>query len=169
MILSQIDIPATIFRNYIFLFQESLDYVKEDLEKGTYLSEISNDLIWKDNYMKTKVLIPVTIAVLKSLEPEKEKIDIKDTCLKIQQESNCSGKVVRYEKENQLILSNNSLIYSISPQKIDTFFKSLQTRYEEALNKESDYEFIEDCIEIVGDLMLSQVFQEGNKTLSKNL
>lgn len=169
MILSQVDIPSTIFRNYVICFQEALDYVKEELKINTNLSDISSELIWKDNYIKTHTLIPLVVGILKSLTGLPEPIDLKKACLEIQKDNNCPGKTVRYKQENQLHLSDNTIIYSINPEEVEPLFTSLSRKYCDAYQNVNDYEFIEYCIEIMGDIMLSQVFVQGNKRTAKCL
>lgn len=169
MILSQVDIPSTIFRNYLICFQEALDYVKEELKISTNLSDIVSELIWKDSYIKRNTLMPLVVGVLKSLTGSEEILDLKKVCLEIQKDNNCPGKTVRYKPENQLFLSNNTIVYSIDPAEVENLFTNINRKYQDAYQNAHDYEFIESCIEIMGDIMLSQVFVQGNKRTAKCL
>lgn len=169
MILSQIDIPALVYENYILFFKPAIDMISTALSQRLTLTEDEQELLWKDTYMRKTTILPLIMGVLKTLETQEEKLDIKEELQKIQKENHCSGKTVTRPYQNMIMVNKNDFIYSIPPEEIPILYQNLQTKYDELYEEASNYEFVEGCIEIMGELMISQIFLEGNKRTGKCL
>ena len=169
MILSQIDIPAAVYENYNFFFRPAIDTVREALENGLVLDEEVQNLLWKDIYTKETWILPLVTSVLASLEQEEKPLSIEEELKRIQKENNCSGNVVTSPYQNKVHIGSMKTIYSINPEEIPYFLHSLQIKYNELYSKGTNYEFVEGCVEIMGDLMMAQIFLSGNKRTAKCL
>ena len=169
MILSQIDIPAAIYENYYFFFTLAIDMVRSALEEGLVLDDELQDLLWKDIYISKTTIFPLVTAVLTSLEQEQKSINIMEELKKSQKDNNFSGDIVTRKYQNKIHVDGMITIYSMNPENIPYFLQSLQSKYNRLYEEGTDYEFIEGCIEIMGDLMISQIFLDGNKRTSKCL
>lgn len=168
MILSQIDIPSAIYENYSFFFKPAIDMVRAALEEGLVLDIEQQELLWKDIYTE-KTILPLITGVLDSLEIEEKPLNIEETLKNIQKENNCFTNMVTKPYQNKVHISDMKIIYSMYPEDIPYFLQGLQSKYNRLYEEGTDYEFIEGCIEIMGDLMISQIFLEGNKRTAKCL
>lgn len=166
MILSQIDVPAAVYENYNFFFQQAIDMIREALTKGVVLDQEQQRLLWKNIYTDKRIL-PLITGVLDSLKIESTPVNIEDELKKTQKENHCSANIVTKPYQNQLYLGQMKMIYSMNPENIPYFLQGLQNKYNELYEVGTDYEFVEGCIEIMGDLMISQIFLEGNKRTAK--
>lgn len=122
---------------------------------------------------KTKdKLYDLAYGVLSSLTEyqQGDKIKIYNDALKIQDNLNCWDGIVSYDITNSITLSTGEIIYSLPRNDIKYEFYKFQQEYDYYnLNSSSDFEYIEGCVEIIGNVMLSQIFLDGNKRTSKCL
>lgn len=71
--------------------------------------------------------------------------------------------------QNKVHIGEMKTIYSMKPEDIPYFLQGLQNKYNELYATGTNYEFVEGCIEIMGDLMMAQIFLSGNKRTAKCL
>lgn len=169
MMLSQIDIPHIIFENYYLFFETALNIVRNDLKQGLTLSKESQELLWSKTSTRQDTTLPLMNGILTSLEGQQKPLNIKKTLLDIQKQNNCPAKLLTKEETNKLHISEKEIITSLSTDKIDKFLNNIQIKYDTLYQNTTNYEFVEGCIEILGDLMLSQIFSDGNKRTAKCL
>ena len=169
MILSQIDIPSVVFENFHIFLDQAMNRVRLDLKNEFVLTKESEELLWKESYTKREILLPLINGVLQSLEKKTVPLNIKQEIKQIQYNNHCSGEFVKTPYANKIIVSNSLILYSLSPEKIPIFLDNMQKKYDRLYYESSDYEFMEGCIEIMGDMMLSQIMVSGNKRTVKCL
>lgn len=169
MILSQIDVPAAVYENYYFFFRPAIDTIREALQEGLVLNNEQQELLWKDTYISRTTILPLVTGVLTSLEQEEKPLNIEDELKRTQKENNCSGEIVTSPYQNKVHIDEMKTIYSMKPEDIPYFLQGLQNKYNELYATGTNYEFVEGCVEIMGDLMMSQIFLDGNKRTAKCL
>lgn len=169
MMLSQIDIPHIIFENYYIFFETALNIVRNDLKQGLTLSKESQELLWSKTITREDTTLPLIDGILTSLEGQQKPLNLKETLLEIQKQNNCPAKLLTKEETNKLHISEKEIITSLPTDKIDKFLNHLQIKYDNLYQNTTNYEFVEGCVEILGDLLLSQIFIVGNKRTAKCL
>lgn len=139
-----------------------------------------------DNYIETEVrelfrsfpkktkdeLYDLAYGVLSSLTEyqQGDKIKIYNDAIKMQDNLNCWEGIVSSNIINSVTISTGEIIYSLPSSDIKKEFYNFQQEYNYYnANSSSDFEYIEGCIEIIGNVMLSQIFLSGNKRTSKCL
>lgn len=85
----------------------------------------------------------------------------------IQSSLGIKSGTVYYTDINTLNLPNGDRIVSTYYEDIKPRFASLQKQYEYLYDNATDAEFLEGAIEIYGDIVVMQVFREGNKRTAK--
>lgn len=169
MILSQIDIPSVVYENFHVFFKPAMENIREALQNGLVLGKEQQELLWRDTYTTKNTIIPLVTAVLSSLESNKKPLNIVTELQTIQKENNCSNTMVTRPYQNRIYIEDTKVIYSMDPKRIPLFLQNLQNKYNNLYAEATDYEFVEGCVEIMGDLMMSQIFMSGNKRTAKCL
>ncbi len=168
MIISNWDIPTIVFENAPSNFKNSLEYIREELARSTTLSEPSLEILFRDRKTNAK-LVALAKGVLYSLLPKGPVQDILSQCIKNQDVMQCNRGTVGYNDFNSLTLPDRSVITSLYCEDIRPYYDRLQKSYAYYYALESDLEYIEGCIEIFGQVLISQIFRNGNKRTAKCL
>lgn len=88
----------------------------------------------------------------------------------LQKKLNCWRDTVYYNDVNSVLLPNGERLYSTPYEDISEQYTKFQEEYDYyCANSASDLEYIEGCTEIVGNVVTSQIFREGNKRTAKCL
>lgn len=173
MILSQFDIKLIIKNTYLKISEEELKDILEN--PNNYSKELIEKIFSSDNFrtLGARVtLYNLAFGTLYSLFgfSRDGKIDIYEDAVKSQKRLDCDKGTVHYNDVNILNLPNGEVIYSTYYEDIKLQYELFQREYEYICdNSKSDLEFIECCTEIMGNVMLSQIFREGNKRTAKCL
>ena len=173
MILSQFDIKLILKNTYLKISEEELTDILEN--PNNYSKELIEKIFSSDNFktLGARVtLYNLAFGTLYSLFgfSRDGKIDIYEDAVKSQKRLDCDKGTVHYNDVNILNLPNGEVIYSTYYEDIKLQYELFQREYEYICdNSKSDLEFIECCTEIMGNVMLSQIFREGNKRTAKCL
>lgn len=97
--------------------------------------------------------------LLMSLTAPKKTINIIDTCNNLKNALHCT-------KHHKLYLSDSTLIEPLNKNKHDKQFIRFQKKYEFLYKKATDLEYVEGCLEILGDFLISQIYPTGNKEIA---
>ena len=168
MIVSQIDSS----------FLENYEYSKDKIE---YMlnnpSEFSEDEL-RRMFSSTiplkralKELYDIAYGTLYSLYGYKDsKINIFDDCVEFQKKLNCFyGTVTEYDF-NSVALPNGRKLISMPAMDISDSYAKYQEEYDYyCRNHSSDLELVEGCTEVMGNVVTSQIFKEGNKRTARCL
>lgn len=170
MINSQFDIDSIYKKSYSGLSKKK---IKNLLDNPSNYSEyeIKNFFGYFPSKMK-KTLCDLAKGVLYSLSAYQEEscINIFNEAINLQKVLNCWRGTVYYNNVNIVCLSNGDKIYSIPYEDIERRYNDFQQEYEYYFrNSTSDLEYVEGCTEIVGNVVMSQIFIDGNKRTSKCL
>lgn len=167
MILSQLNIPELVKKNCRGFIKPAMEQVEEDLNHNLTMSTATQKIIWKNNKQKQTTILPLINGTLYSLLEGKEPLDIKKAIIEKQKENNIAPKIIT--QPHRIYLAPYQTIHSLPPEEIPFFLKRLQEKYNNLYHNATDYEFLEGCIEITGELMMAQILQEGNKRTAKCL
>ena len=173
MILSQINIKRLIETNCNGFIKTAIKRVKDELEQNLTLSEKNNRLLWNQRKLFTttkeesKVLRSLTRGVLLSLLTPPGPIDISKE-IKISLKDNDCTKELGLTR-NKMVVGPRDYVYSMSKDEIPSFYEGIQDRYNELYQNTDGYEYVEGCVEILGDLLMAQTLGEGNKRVAKCL
>lgn len=165
MILSMFDIPRLIYENHHGSFQNTLAYINEELATSSTLSLKACEILFNN----PKNIISLTNGVLNSLFFTGHVEDILSECSKLQKDLNCNYGTVGYNDVNTLRLPDGKTISSTYVEDIKPQYATFQQLYDYFYQNASDLEFVEGCIELLGDVIITQIFREGNKRTAKCL
>lgn len=168
MILSQFDIPKVVRNSYGGNFKEKLEYIKEELEVSATLSPETCEILFGD-VKNNKELYSLAFGVLASLSRKIKINDILELCKENQKYLNCRNGIVGTTDMNTLRLPNGQVISSLYYGDIRPWYNRIQQCYEFYYNCPNDLEFVEGCVEIFGDVLMTQIFRLGNKRTAKCL
>lgn len=97
-------------------------------------------------------------------------IQILNEATNLQKKLNCWKGTVYYNDVNSGLLTNGERLYSTPYEDINRQYANFQKEYNYyCANSISDLEYIEGCTEIIGNVVTSQIFREGNKRTAKCL
>ncbi len=97
-------------------------------------------------------------------------IKILDVVKELQEKLNCNNGTVYYNDFNTVVLPNGKKIYSTNYENIKSQYSNFQKEFDYYINNSSSsLEYIEGCTEILGNVVLSQIFRIGNKRTAKCL
>ncbi|MDE6292422.1 MAG: hypothetical protein K2L98_01940, partial [Bacilli bacterium] len=176
MILTNWDV-AGCFR-YIGLEEEEVKSVSQDeLIKGVELSPETLSLLFdlKSYGFEGKEieheegLVDLACGTLFPFIKGERIKDIFDLCREMQMRFGINKGIVGYGDKNIHELPNHDKLVSIPHDSIKPLFKRLQSQYDYLYDNASDAEFLEGAVEIYGDILVSQVFREGNKRTAKSI
>ncbi|MDE5539696.1 MAG: Fic family protein, partial [Bacilli bacterium] len=168
MILSGFDIPRIVFQNYDNSFKNTLEFISEELAKTSTLSEKTCEILFADSKIN-KLLLSLTHGILKSLCHMGPINDLLSYCSQIQTDLNCNRGTVGYHDVNTLRLPDGSIIHSTYVKDIKPQYAGFQQEYAFYYQNAGDAEFVEGCVELLGNIILTQIFREGNKRTAKCL
>ena len=159
-------------------FLENIDYsgdrIKRILNNPQDFSEdelnsLLSSVMWSSRTLKP--LYDLAIGTLYSLYAFRgTKVNLLDDCKNFQKKLNCYRGIVNEMNFNSVMLPNGERIYSISSYDIDNSFAAFQRQYEYyCKNSSSDLEFVEGSAEVLGNVLISQIFMQGNKRTARCL
>lgn len=175
--------PATTpleqyLRQMIF---SQLDFVRIERKTETTRKEVEKSLteeltlprevirkLFSDS-KETNIITGLTQGTLHSLTDSKKIDNILEEAKEIQREYNCWEGTVGYTDVNSVKLKNGDMIYSTYCEDIKDQYTGFQIQYDYLYNNANDLEFVEGCVELLGGIMLSQIFRKGNKRTAKAL
>lgn len=175
--------PATTpleqyLRQMIF---SQLDFVRIERKTETTRKEVENSLteeltlprevirkLFSDS-KETNIITGLTQGTLHSLTDSKKIDNILEEAKEMQREYNCWEGTVGYTDVNSVKLKNGDMIYSTYCEDIKDQYTGFQIQYDYLYNNANDLEFVEGCVELLGGIMLSQIFRKGNKRTAKAL
>lgn len=173
--------PATTpleqyLRQMIF---SQLDFVRIERKTETTRKEVENSLteeltlprevirkLFSDS-KETNIITGLTQGTLHSLTDSKKIDNILEEAKEMQREYNCWEGTVGYTDVNSIKLKNEDRIYSTYCEDIKDQYTGFQIQYDYLYNNANDLEFVEGCVELLGGIMLSQIFRKGNKRTAK--
>lgn len=173
--------PATTpleqyLRQMIF---SQLDFVRIERKTETTRKEVENSLteeltlpkevirkLFSDS-KETNIITGLTQGTLHSLTDSKKIDNILEEAKEMQREYNCWEGTVGYTDVNSVKLKNGDMIYSTYCEDIKDQYTGFQIQYDYLYNNANDLEFVEGCVELLGGIMLSQIFRKGNKRTAK--
>lgn len=155
-------------------FKQFDDLTNEILFSNFNLTDNSNFL--EEDRAKQIKLLNIKLSnlmngILFSLMQKEEIINIKEKAESIQ-DAYKIGEYFRYitrYDNNKINLENGDTIFSIRFDAIDDTYLFWQKKYEFFYKNGTDGEFVKACTEIMCDMILSQMFLEGNKRTAKAL
>lgn len=175
--------PATTpleqyLRQMIF---SQLDFVRIERKTETTRKEVENSLteeltlpkevirkLFSDS-KETNIITGLTQGTLHSLTDSKKIDNILEEAKEMQREYNCWEGTVGYTDVNSVKLKNGDMIYSTYCEDIKDQYTGFQIQYDYLYNNANDLEFVEGCVELLGSIMMSQIFRKGNKRTAKAL
>lgn len=173
--------PATTpleqyLRQIIF---SQLDFVRIERKTETTRKEVENSLTEEltlpkevirklfSNPQETNIITGLTQGTLHSLTDSKKIDNILEEAKEMQREYNCWEGTVGYTDVNSIKLKNGDMIYSTYCEDIKDQYTGFQIQYDYLYNNANDLEFVEGCVELLGGIMMSQIFRKGNKRTAK--
>ena len=168
MIVSQFDGKLLANKDY------SEERVKYILNNPNEFSEKELNTFYKSiikSKETLKELYDIAIGTLYSIDSYKgRKINILEDCIVLQKMLNCYRGIVSDYDFNSVKLPNGSRLFSIPAMDIDYAYSNYQKEYDYyCSNSSCDLEFVENCAEVIGNVVTSQIFREGNKRTAKCL
>ena len=168
MIVSQID--GSFLENYEY----SKDKIEYMLNNPSEFSEDELRRMFSSTIplkRSLKELYDIAYGTLYSLYGYKDfKINIFDDCVEFQKKLNCFyGTVTEYDF-NSVALPNGRKLISMPAMDISDSYAKYQDEYDFCCaNHSSDLELVEGCTEVMGNVVTSQIFKEGNKRTARCL
>lgn len=173
--------PATTpleqyLRQMIF---SQLDFVRIERKTETTRKEVENSLTEEltlprevirklfSGSKETNIITGLTQGTLHSLTDSKKIDNILEEAKEMQREYNCWEGTVGYTDVNSVKLKNGDMIYSTYCEDIKDQYTGFQIQYDYFYNNANDLEFVEGCVELLGGIMMSQIFRKGNKRTAK--
>ena len=98
-----------------------------------------------------------------------KQLNIFDICQEFQKILNCNYGTVYYNDFNHLNLPNGEKIFSTPYEDIKKQYNAFQKKYKYLYENATDLEYVEGCAEILGSVLMSQIFREGNKRTARCL
>lgn len=175
--------PATTpleqyLRQMIF---SQLDFVRIEKKTGITRKEVEKSLTEEltlprevirklfSNPEETSTITGLTQGILHSLTDNKKIDNILEEAKEIQREYNCWNGTVGYTEINSIRLKDGDMIYSTYCEDIKDQYTGFWIQYDYFYNNANDLEFVEECVELLGSIMMSQIFRKGNKRTAKAL
>ncbi len=156
-----------------------LDFVRIERKTETTRKEVENSLteeltlpkevirkLFSDS-KETNIITGLTQGTLHSLTDSKKIDNILEEAKEMQREYNCWEGTVGYTDVNSVKLKNGDMIYSTYCEDIKDQYTGFQIQYDYLYNNANDLEFVEGCVELLGSIMMSQIFRKGNKRTAK--
>lgn len=170
MITSQFDIEALYKESYSGVSKEIIKNVLE--EPGNFSDDEIKNVFASFPSKMEKSLCDLAKGILYSLSTYQEEspINIFKDAINLQKALNCWHGTIYYNNYNSVRLPNGDTIYSIPYEDIESTYCTYQQEYDYyRRNSTSDLEYIEGCAEIAGNVIMSQIFIDGNKRTTKCL
>lgn len=130
--------------------------LKKELNTSSTLTTVASYIIF-NNESTTEVLNLIK-GLLSSLSSPKETINIVEKCNEFKDKLNC-------QKEHKWIMQDGTVIPPLPIEKHEKKFIRFQKKYEFLFKKANDLEYVEGCLELLGDFLTTQLFDKGNKEI----
>ena len=154
----------------------------QKLEQTTSLTEkelvsaLNNDLTLPSDIIKklfsnrkqTEILTDLTEGIIFSLTKTKKINNILQEAKKVQENYGLYYGISIYDRQG-ITTEDGNYIISTPYEKINNQYARFQRQYEFFYENTGDLEFVEGCVELLGDIMMSQIFEIGNKRTAKSL
>lgn len=154
----------------------------QKLEQTTSLTEkelvsaLNNDLTLPSDIIKklfsnrkqTEILTDLTEGIIFSLTKNKKINNILQEAKKVQENYGLYYGISIYDRQG-ITTEDGNYIISTPYEKINNQYARFQRQYEFFYENTGDLEFVEGCVELLGDIMMSQIFEIGNKRTAKAL
>lgn len=162
MILSQFDFQK-LERTTSLTEKELVSALNSDLT-------LPPDIIKKlfSNRKQTEILTDLTEGIISSLTKTKKINNMLQEAKKVQETYGLYYGIPRYDRQG-ITTKNGDYIISTPYEKINSQYAGFQRQYEFFYENAGDLEFVEGCVELLGDIMMSQIFEAGNKRTAKAL
>lgn len=156
-----------------------LDFVRIEKKTGITRKEVEKSLTVEltlprevirklfSNPEETSTITGLTQGILHSLTDSKKIDNILEEAKEIQREYNCWNGTVGYTEINSIRLKDGDMIYSTYCEDIKDQYTGFWIQYDYFYNNANDLEFVEGCVELLGSIMMSQIFRKGNKRTAK--
>lgn len=131
--------------------------LKKEFKSTSTLSTLSTYIMFNND--TTNEILNLTQGILTSLTCPKKTINIIDKCNEFKKKLNCN-------KQKKLIMSNGTIIPPLKKEKHEKKFIRFQKKYEYLYKKATDLEYIEGCLELLGDFLTTQLFDKANKEIA---
>ena len=131
---------------------------------------LPSDIIKKlfSNRKQTEILTDLTEGIISSLTKSKKINNMLQEAKKVQETYGLWYGISIYDRQG-ITTADGKYIISTPYEKINNQYAGFQRQYEFFYENTGDLEFIEGCIELLGDIMMSQIFEIGNKRTAKAL
>ena len=128
------------------------------------------DIIKKlfSNRKQTEILTDLTEGIISSLTKNKKINNMLQEAKKVQETYGLWYGISIYDRQG-ITTEDGNYIISTPYEKINNQYAGFQRQYEFFYENASDLEFVEGCVELLGDIMMSQIFEIGNKRTAKAL
>ncbi len=128
------------------------------------------DIIKKlfSNRKQTEILTDLTEGIISSLTKSKKITDMLQEAKNVQKTYGLWYGISIYDRQG-IKTEDGNYIISTPYERINNQYAGFQRQYEFFYENTGDLEFIEGCIELLGDIMMSQIFEIGNKRTAKAL
>lgn len=173
MIISQFDFKILSKDSCSSLSEET---IRDMLENPNNYSEYEIKNLLSNQNFKTRntmeSLYDIVSGTLYSLYgyPKRSNIQLLSEATNLQKKLNCWDGTVYYNDFNSVLLPNGERLYSIPYEDIEVQYANFQKEYNYYCeNSSTDLEYIEGCTEIIGNIVTSQIFRQGNKRTAKCL
>ncbi len=135
---------------------ESKEYItlKEQLSNQAALSMESIHIIFNESTKKE--ILNLIKELLISVTTSKKIINIQKSCHEFNNNLHCT-------RTHKLVLPDSTIIKPLNTEKHEKEFIRFQKKYEYLYKNATDLEYVEGCIEILGDFLKTQMFSIGNK------
>lgn len=168
MILSQLDGKLLAKNGYS---GEKVKYILNNPSEfsDAQLKEFFQNIFYSKSTLNE--ICDVALGTLYSLYNYKDKkVNILTDCINLQKVLNCWRGTVSDYDVNSVLLTNGKRLISLPAAFINGEYSKFQEEYDYyCSNCLSDLEFVEGCTEVIGNVVTSQIFREGNKRTSKCL
>ncbi len=131
--------------------------LKNEFTKSASMSTLGTYIIFNEN--KSEELLNLIKGILTSLATPAKSINIYQKCQEFKEILNCN-------KKHPLITEDGQLIEPLIKDKHEKKFIRFQKKYEFLCKKTTELEFIEGCLELLGDFINAQLFEKGNKEIA---
>jgi len=131
---------------------------------------LPSDIIKKlfSNRKQTEILTDLTEGIISSLTKSKKINDMLQEAKKVQETYGLWYGISIYDRQG-IKTEDGNYIISTPYERINNQYAGFQRQYEFFYENTSDLEFVEGCVELLGDIMMTQIFEVGNKRTAKAL
>ncbi len=131
--------------------------LKKELKKDSTLSTLGSYILFSNE--TSPEILNLIKGVLTSLVSEKKPIDLVELC-------NNFKNILKCNKQMKLVTSDGNIVPPLPDEKREKKFIRFQKKYEFLYKTANDLEYVEGCLELIGDFLTTQLFEKGNKEIA---